>query len=259
MLEGENNDGHLPATDVTVRRKSIRKYLPEPLDEAQIQAIKDIIATLEPLFPQIKFAVEILSAEEFAGKLKQRLVVSAPAYLVLTSEIDKGCRVNIGYIGQKLILELAKMDIGSCWQGGAKCKSDDLFALPYIISISCGKTDELWRQVIEEFKRKPLDVLVEGGNIPQDLLPVMEAARIAPSGINLQPWRFIVEADRIHVFRRKAPLRLPMIDKMQQIDIGCVIANMMEVDSSLIFEVSPVPPKPPTHCIYEATLVKPGN
>lgn len=259
MPESEYTDGHLPATDITVRRKSIRKYLAEPLAKEQVRAIEEAVVKIAPLFPQIKYAVKLLDAEEFISKLKQRLVASAPHYLVLTSETQKGCRLNMGYIGQKLILELAKVDIGTCWLGGAKCKSSDLFELPYIISIACGMPDEPWRQGIGEAKRKPLDILVEGGNIPLDMMPVMEAARIAPSGINLQPWRFIVEEDRIHIFRRKPSLRLPMIDRMQQIDIGCVIANMLEVDPSLSFEVSSAPPKPPTHCLYEATLIKPDK
>jgi len=259
MLESGHTDGHLPEIDITVRRKSIRKYLSEPLPQEQIQAIEEAVIRILPLFPQIKYAVKLLGAEEFTGNLKQRISVSAPHYLVLTSEAQKGCRVNMGYIGQKLILELAKMDIGTCWLGSVKCKGNDCFDLPYIISIACGIPDEPWRQGIEQAKRKPLDILVEGGNIKQYLIPVMEAARIAPSGINLQPWRFILEEDRIHIFRRKPSLRLPMIDRMQQIDIGCVIANMLEVAPSLIFEVSPAPPKPPTHCLYESTLIMPDK
>lgn len=259
MLESENTDGHLPATDITVRRKSIRKYLPEPLSQEQVLAIEDAIVKISPLFPQIKYAVKLICAAEFVGNLKQRMVVSAPQYLVLTSETEKGCRVNMGYVGQKLILELAKMNIGTCWLGAAKCKSNDYFGLPYIISIACGVPDEPWRRGMDEAKRKPLDILVEEGNIPPYFMPVMEAARIAPSGINLQPWRFIVEEDRIHIFRRKPSFRLPMIGRMQQIDIGCVIANMLEAEPSLIFEVSPAPPQPPTHCLYEATLIKAGK
>ena len=51
-------------------------------------------------------------------------------------------------------------------------------------------------------QRKSLDELVDRSGLDQApgwMVPALEAARIAPSAVNRQPWRFRLEPDRITV------------------------------------------------------------
>ena len=66
--------------EIIRKRKSIRKYDLTPLDAATLEKVRDRIGKVTPLYPDIRFSVEIVN------KTKGMLGVKAPHYLLFGSE-----------------------------------------------------------------------------------------------------------------------------------------------------------------------------
>lgn len=77
---------------------------------------------------------------------------------------------------------------------------------------------------MEEFKRKTIEEICIG--IPNEYI---EASRLAPSVLNLQPWKLIVEDNVIHVYCRKTIKILDsMLSKLYRISIGIMLCHIFE-------------------------------
>jgi len=206
------------------KRKSIRKYDPTPLDAAMLEQIQAQFEKLVPLYPDIRYSIEI------TNKTKGIFNVKAPHYLIFGSEEKDGFCENIGFIGQQLDLFLSEMGVGACWLGVAKPQESEASALPHVICISFGKPAEPLHRTLSEFKRKPLADISEGMD------GRLEAARLAPSAINSQNWYFIAENGKIHCYRKKNnPLAGLIYNKMNRVDMGIAICHIAEESDGFQF------------------------
>jgi len=93
--------------EIIRKRKSMRKYDLTPLDATIIEAVRAEINNLKPLYPDIKFAVEIVS------KAKGMFGIKAPHYLIFTSDEQDGYLENIGFVGQQLDLYFSANGMGA--------------------------------------------------------------------------------------------------------------------------------------------------
>jgi len=203
------------------KRKSIRKYGLTPLDAAALEKVREQIKNVKPLCHDIKYSIEI------AGKTKGMFNIKAPHYLIFGSEEKDGAYENIGFIGQQLDLFFSEAGFGSCWLGAAKPEDKEVSALPHVICMSFGKPAERLHRDISEFKRKTLAEISEGAD------PRLEAARLAPSGMNAQNWYFTAENGKIHCYRKKVPLEF--MNKLSCIDMGIALCHIAEESDNFSF------------------------
>ena len=56
---------------------------------------------------------------------------------------------------------------------------------------------------------------------------MLEAARLAPSSTNSQPWRFVVYENRIHVFSKKPLGERSLLNPFTELNFGIMLANVM--------------------------------
>ena len=223
------------------KRKSIRKFELTTLSDETMGKVREQIATLTPLYPDIRYSVEI------ASKTIGMFGIKAPHYLVFYSENKEGTLENIGFIGQQMDLLLAESGLGTCWLGVAKPEEKERDGMPCIITMAFGKPAEpLYRNNTSEFKRKPLSEISEGTD------ERLEAARLAPSGMNLQNWHFIADSGKIHCYRKKA--RLGFMDKMACVDMGIAIYHIAAETDNFGFTKEENPPARKGH-IYMGTIV----
>ena len=200
--------------EIIRKRKSIRQYDMNKLDEETLNKVRSKIDSLKPLFPEIQYSIEI------AEKTKGLFNVKAPHYLIFGSENKEGYLENIGFIGQQLDLFLSENGLGACWLGAAKPKEKEKSPLPYVIAIGFGKPAEPLHREIEEFKRKSLEEITEGNNDER-----LEAARLAPSGMNAQNWYFVGDG-KIRCYRKKVLLNF--MSKLSMIDMGIALCHIAE-------------------------------
>ena len=154
----------------------------------------------------------------------------APYYLIFYSEEKDGYLENIGFIGQQMDLFLSESGLGSCWLGASKPVADNGNGLHPIISMSFGKPAEPLHRELSEFKRKVLSQISEGTD------ERLEAARLAPSGLNAQGWFFVADSGKIHCYCKKPnPIVGFMLGRMSEIDLGIAICHIYKESSSFSY------------------------
>lgn len=208
--------------DVMFKRKSIRKYNLDPLDEKTLEDISTCMNTVKPMYEDIKVEMNIVTQEA----VKSLLPIKAPYYILVSSENKEGYLTNVGFMLQQVDLFLSSNGLGSCWVGMARPKKEIIKGskLEYVIALAFGKPAEtLHRENISEFKRKAIEEIRDTNK--EDKL--IEAARLAPSSTNSQPWFFRIANDRIHVYCVKSNfIKAIVYKKMNQIDIGIGICHL---------------------------------
>ncbi len=214
--------------DIIFKRRSVKKYDQTPLDEKTLEEISNHIKSLEPMYDNIKTEVKIIPLEQVETKKKQ-----APHYIAMFSEPKDDYLVNAGYMLQQMDLFLSGNDIGSCWQGSPRPNENVLknSDLEFVIVMSFGnpkksKPEELHRSGASDFKRKLLNEIstVKGAD------KIVEAARLAPSAGNSQPWFFTGNENMIHVYTSKPYAvkehKAPKVKKYNVISMGIAIYHL---------------------------------
>jgi len=204
-------------SEVIYKRKSIRKYQPDVLDEKTLQDIKTYLAKTKPLYDDIKVNFTITGKES----VKSLKSIPSPHYILATSENKPGYLVNVGFILQQADLYLSSIGLGGCWFGMAQPTEKPTDNMEFVIAYAFGKPAENLYRELADFKRKPLNKI---SNTQDSRLEVI---RLAPSAMNLQNYYFITEDNTIHAYCTKAgALTLKSLAKMRDIDIGIAIAHL---------------------------------
>ena len=210
--------------DVIGRRKSVRSYQSEPLDEATLMEIRAFIGQMKPLDPALRVGWEIVKSSQ----VKCILPWKAPQLVAMYAEDKPGALENVGFMFQQLDLYLQGRGIGACWLGMGK-PEQQLAAkdgLSFCMLLAFGHpTEDVLREDASQFKRKALSGIADE---PDKRL---EPARLAPSSVNSQPWYFTHEGSVIHVWRA-APTGLMRraMEKMNRIDMGIALAHLYVVN-----------------------------
>jgi len=204
------------------RRRSIRKYDLDSLDEDTLKSVRERLQNVELLHRDIKIELKILSPEV----VKRRAMGKAPHYIAAFSEEKDGYLSNVGFTLQQMDLFLSANGLGSCWQGIPTLKKEGFASsrLKFVILLAFGKTQEtLHRTKTSQFKRKSLQEIsdIEGAD---DLL---ETARLAPSARNAQEWFFTGDKHLVHAYYRKPSfIGGLLLKKYPPMDVGISLYHL---------------------------------
>jgi nitroreductase len=207
-------------TNLIENRKSVREYQKKQLSSSEIKALKESLEEVNVLKKNIE--VDFVFIEDGWEKediLKGRAgyvgnPILAPHYIALLSEQQEGYLFNTAYILEQVVLKAVELNIGSCWVSVEKdangLKSDlgidkpgeivAMIALGYPKThIPFTKKSGSSRIAVEDFVFKG----EWGKSISHEELEMMgierilHSIRLAPSWANLQPWKLIVDNDKI--------------------------------------------------------------
>jgi len=198
--------------DAINRRKSCRTYKMEVLRDDQMAQIEAVLGGVEPLFPDAPVSYR------FATETKGMFHVKAPHYLVLSGHGKEGEQENAGFIGQHLMLWLNANELGGVWLGASKDaaerrKSD-------LIVIAFGKPEGSPDRALSEFQRKLIEEIT---NDVEDVC--LQAVRLAPSGLNIQPWYFEKTDGRLFVYRQRLKPPMSVAYRLTKIDMGIALCH----------------------------------
>jgi hypothetical protein len=200
-------------------RRSRRRYNRIPLEPEQLAQLKTVCREFRP-YPQARADLITESPDEVLrgivasyGKIK-----GAQALIAFIGDIDDSyVNEKIGYTGEGIVLEATAMGLGTCWVGGSMFfrrglaesivgagKTERVFAVtPVGYAVSEFSLGERVQTAFGMFhRRKPLAESISGldeKQWPDWIRSALEAARIAPSAVNRQPWRFYVEPNSITI------------------------------------------------------------
>ena len=194
-------------------RHSQRKYSGEVPDESVTTRIENVCAEFTP-FPGVRSVLVREPANDvFKGAVGQYFfkVTEAPYYLAFIGDMTiPNVQASAGYTGEGIILEATSQGLNTCWVGGffkreSVMNQIDLKDGEQILAITpIGYSKEEADRVgnsTKKYRRKDLNKLI----ISEDEIAgnwidsSLEAARVAPSAANRQPWRFHVDEGAITV------------------------------------------------------------
>ncbi|NPV69916.1 MAG: hypothetical protein HPY55_04590 [Firmicutes bacterium] len=206
---------------VIATRHSTRKYGGPPIDPAVMDRLAQVALEVEPV-DGVHARVELVQGAAAAGGLFRGIagaygkVTGCPAAMVLVADTSRpGHLEAVGYYGEQVILEATSLGVSTCWVSGFFKRDVARQAVALgdneeVIAVSplgypapgIGRIHDASMKMIQPLQggRKPLSAIVrgstlrihEGGRegIPVWLHSALEAARLAPSARNRQPWVF---------------------------------------------------------------------
>lgn len=206
-------------SNMIARRRSVRRYSEEPLEERQLRQLRQAFAGFKPLYPARRVRWDILEREQ----VRTIQPWKAPQYICVYSDRGEGWAENIGFLFQQMDLWLQSNGLGCCWVGLGKPRlpmEED--GLEFAILLAFGTAPNApERTGPGDFKRRTPEQISDTPD------PRLEPARLAPSSTNSQPWFFTHEADALHAWCSRAGiLRHTGLGTMNRMDMGIALAHL---------------------------------
>jgi len=230
--------------DMIPRRRSVRSYLPDPVDETALQEIRAFMAELKPIFPSAAPEARIIPTKDAAFIQKWR----NPQFLAFYAPAGDDALMNVGFMYQQLDLYLQSRGLGTCWVG-LGTPVDTVHKPPegmkLAVMMAFGHPDNVPLRTAEDFKRREMDDM---SDLPD---PRLEVARLAPSATNSQPWSFVHDGDVLHVYREELGLlKKRTHGRMNLVDMGIMLAHLYITNpKTFVFTRAEEPPMK-DGCLY---------
>jgi len=223
-------------------RRSCRRYDMSRLSSRVLSEVHALAASLEHIDADADIAVHVVEDGEALQAVMPGIVGAygkhrAPHYLLGTGPNRRESYENIGFALEPLVLSMTAVRIGTCWVGG-NARGDTFRPVAHypadhrpLVLIGFGSPVEDGGHVREAgtANRRPLDdLLLDSAG---EWAEAIEAARVAPSAGNLQPWRFRASPERLDAYLSfRAPLQYKLFAEhlrlMNRIDVGIALAHV---------------------------------
>lgn len=226
------------------KRRSVRTFDGQIVDEHLKEMLSSYAADIENPF-DIPVEFKFLDAKE--NGLTCPVVTGTELYVGGKVENVPNANVAFGYSFEVFVLLAQSMGIGTVWLGGtmnrtafeAAMELRDNEMMPCAspvgyVAKKMSMREVMMRKAIKADERLPFEELFFDGSMDTPLtakkagqlaIP-LEMVRLAPSAVNKQPWRVIVEDREIHFYlkRSKGVGKEVKLD-MQMIDMGIALCH----------------------------------
>jgi nitroreductase len=211
---------NIPATrwyKVIGKRRSRRRFDQKPLDPKTLSQMAEVCDKFQPFTNARSILITESPDSVFGGIIgSYGLITGVPAFVAFIGNMDNpNVYEQVGYTGEGIILEAEALNLATCWVAG-------FFKRKVVASLAkIGKNERILavtpigyatsppsfgEKLITGFgfthRRKALSDLVTGldeAEWPKWVKTALEAARIAPSAVNRQPWRFEISHNGITI------------------------------------------------------------
>jgi len=195
-------------------RASTRNFDMTPLPAQTLGQIETFISGVKPLLPDVKLTHRIAGLDAVKGLA----IPKAPHFLLISGKEQPLRNTCAGFLYQHAELYMYSIGLATRWLAGVKGKQADP---DHIIGIAFGKPAGSATRTLAEFKRKSVAEIAKGNDSR------FEAVRLAPSGLNKQPWYFIMEGNSIHVYCQKSLGGLiGGMYKLTDLDVGIALCHL---------------------------------
>lgn len=269
--------------DLILKIKSVRNYKQTTVSPEILNELKTFDDKGKKLIDNIDVRVYIKDKEEVFEQIKdiagyKNHMLEAPHYIVILSEEKDYYIENTGYIGEILRLKSYELGVNSCWitfEDGEEIKKrlmiesnkrlTALIALGYDdnkIKVFNAAADLGYNPSKAEIKKVEDNIsyrlgvedvvfMKEWGNSAsvddlslRGLLDGFNYARLSPSTLNRQPWRFILDDNLVILTIRKDDC----INEYEgRIDTGIVMLYFESIVDSTLFDIGWSMGKPDKH------------
>ena len=239
-----------PITEIIKKRRSWRTYNGKPVENEKKEQILNFISTLDkpPFGSEARFQMVDLDLKG-TGKVSGTYGVIKGAETFIASIVKKSPMdmEDVGFLFEKIILFATAMGLDTCWMGASfsrslfsekmELKPEETIPVVGPIGYRAGKrslTDTVFHMSAGSKNRKPWSDLFFDNtfNLPIEkkdagkLEVLFEMVRLAPSAVNKQPWRLILDGKKAHFFLKRT-MGFESMFKMdlQRIDMGIAMCH----------------------------------
>lgn len=196
-------------------RTSRRVFMGRPPDEDSLARLETVCREFRPFLGVRTVLVRESPESVFKGLIGgYGKIKGAPLYAAFVADTAASrFQESVGYVGEAFVLEAAALGLGTCWVSGFFRPAaaaghvplepgEKILAVTPVGYAADALTfgEKTMKTIVGSAGRKALDSLVLSGDIREEWQRrALEAARLAPSAGNRQPWRFRLEPGAVIV------------------------------------------------------------
>jgi len=234
--------------EVIKNRKSIRTYDGNGLSESELNKVNELINNVDNPFKEtVKF--KLLSCKDH--DISSPVIVNEDYYLISIVKKDENYHLALGYVFEDLVLKFEEMGLSTVILGGtykkenfkiaAKINDDEDIVLVSPLGHKASKMsirETLMRNSIGADKRIAFNELFFKDdfkhplNEDSEFALCLNAVRYAPSAVNKQPWRIMINDMGAHFYKKGNK----GYEAMQLIDMGIALRHftiMCDLDGEI--------------------------
>ena len=219
------------------KRVSVRSFAHRPIPARVLDKLTKTIDLLQPTAPSARALIVNDKPHHILRGAAYGLFSGAQGYIALMGNPNSH-RVDqqVGYLGEGVVLEATALGLGTCWVGGmfrASTAAKSLAPIPgekvyAIIPLGYPASrpsfgHRVLKGLARSKNRKDLAAICSSLNhAPPWVIAGLEAARLAPSAMNRQPWRFTIQDDRV-ILATDGGFDTPIVSK--KLDCGIALLH----------------------------------
>lgn len=234
--------------DAVIKRYSVRTYEKKAVEKELRERILSYAESLQnPLGPKMRIQfIEKETAQNGEKLGTYGIIKGAELYLGVTIPNEEYALEALGYDFEQLVLYATSLGLGTCWLGGTfnrsafasamEIKDGEIFPILSPLGYPSQKKsimEQIMRRSIKASGRLPWkDIFFKDAfgkpfteEEAGDYQFPLEMLRLAPSAVNKQPWRVVVDARGFHFFEKHSLGKVTGDVDMQRIDVGIAVCH----------------------------------
>ncbi len=246
--------------EIIKKRRSVRTFDTNSVSKEELKNLLDFAEKVENPYG-LPITWKILNAKE--NGLTSPVIVGTDTYIAGKTERVPNAEQAFGYSFEKIVLYLQERGIGTTWIAGTMNRSafekavelDKNEVMPCVSPLGypskkMSLRETMMRKGVKADFRYGFGELFFDGDFQTPLTEekadklkdAFEAVRLAPSAVNKQPWRIILEGNHVHFYEKHNKGFVSGNWDIQKIDIGIALCHFETVAKengiSLAFEQS---------------------
>ena len=262
------------AKEMIEQRKSVRTFDGKTLSNKDREKLESYIHSItNPFGVPVEF--RLLEAEEH--QLSSPVIVGEHTYLAAKVKRERNYEIAFGYSFEKACLYAKSLGIGtvilaaslsrSTFEKAMNVQEDEVLPTASPVGYPAAKRsirENLMRKGMKSDERIAFGELYFEGSFDKPLTEeaageyaqALKMARLSPSATNKQPWRAVVDGNRVHFYEQKT-LKDSALGDIQKVDVGIALCHfdlVMEENGAagrFLFEAPQI--KMPENVYYIAT------
>ena len=230
--------------ELVKNRRSVRTFDNRELSAEDREKLLSFMAEIENPY-EIPIEFKLLNAKE--QKLTSPVVSGTDLYVGAKAKRVPHMEEAFGYSFEKLVLYAQSIGVGTVWIGGTMDRTaferamslneDEKMPCVSPLGYPAKKMsikEGLMRKGVKADSRLPFETLFFDSNFDVPLTEekagrlagVLEMVRWAPSAVNKQPWRVVVDKNAAHFYlKRNKGFISDAVGDMQKIDLGIALCH----------------------------------
>ena len=225
-------------------RKSVRTFDKQHVNLEVLGKIQDYIQKIDNPF-QVPIEFRLLDTEE--DKLSSPVIIDAEKYIGAKVRMQPDAEAAFGYSFEKIILYVTSLGLGSVWLAA----TIDRKAFENAMEVSTGEVmpavspigyaadkrsirESMMRKAMKADDRMGFEELFFEKDFNHPLMETkagkwekaLRMVQLAPSATNKQPWRVVMDEDKIHFYEQKTKgYAKEETGDIQKVDLGIAMCH----------------------------------